>query len=86
VKLKQFSVKGIEEIPTKVCMSTGNDNGMERILEQHLVKAPTYTIMDTSKGKVHVIANENNHMRAWSCLMNIFTNGVEIMLCRGNRA
>jgi hypothetical protein len=49
VKLKQFPVKGIEEISIKVCMSTGNDNGMERILVQHLVKAPTYTIMDTSK-------------------------------------
>lgn len=53
MKLKQFPVKGIEEISMKVCTSTGNDNDMERILVQHLVKAPIYTIMDTSKGKVH---------------------------------
>lgn len=41
----------------KVCIPTGNDNGTEGIVEQHFGKAPTYTIMDTSAGKVHVIAN-----------------------------
>ncbi|HHV23405.1 MAG: NifB/NifX family molybdenum-iron cluster-binding protein [Methanosarcina sp.] len=68
----------------KVCIPTGNDNGMEGIVEQHFGKAPTYIIMDTSTGKVHVIANENNHMGGVKLPPEyLHKNDIDIMICGG---
>lgn len=68
----------------KVCVPTGDDSGIEGIVEQHFGKAPTYTIMDTDTGEVYVIPNESDHMGGVGLPPEyLHKNGVEIMLCAG---
>lgn len=69
----------------KVCMPTGNDNVVEGIVKQYFGKAPTYTIMDTDKGNVYVIANESDHMGGVELPPEyLHKNSIEIMLCGGS--
>jgi hypothetical protein len=49
---KAVSGHKVQGIFIKVCISTGNDNGMEGIVEQYFGKAPAYTTMDTNKKRL----------------------------------
>ncbi|HIH74629.1 MAG TPA: dinitrogenase iron-molybdenum cofactor biosynthesis protein [Methanosarcina sp.] len=68
----------------KICVPTQDNSGIEGPVEQHFGKAPTYTIMDTETGEIHVIPNESNHMGGAGLPPEyLFKNGVETMLCSG---
>lgn len=64
----------------KVCIPTGNDNGMEGIVEQHFGKAPTHVIMDTDQETFMLLQTRAITWGTWDCLLNIFTK------CRRNYA
>jgi len=72
-EIRAVTCHKVTGILMKVCIPTGNDNSMEGIVEQHIGKAPTYTIMDTDQETLMLSQTRSITWGALDCLLNIFT-------------
>ncbi|HEX7391635.1 MAG TPA: NifB/NifX family molybdenum-iron cluster-binding protein [Thermoplasmata archaeon] len=68
----------------KVCVPTGGRGGMDDSVSEHFGRAPTFTVVDTETGIVHVVPNTSEHMGGvGKPPEQIAKTGAKVLLCSG---
>ena len=68
----------------RVCVPTLGWRGLDDEVCEHFGRAPTFTIVDLSTGKVEVIQNVSEHMGGSGLPPEIMrSHGVDVMICSG---
>ncbi len=68
----------------KICVPTSGRGGMDDSVSEHFGRAPTFTVVDTDTGGVHVVPNTSEHMGGTGKPPEqIAKTGAKVLLCSG---
>lgn len=69
---------------TKVCVPTEGVGGLDAPVGEHFGRVPTYTVLDTESGNVHVVDNMSEHTGGQGLPADLLADmGIDVLLCQG---